>query len=201
MMYTLPELGYGFADLEPHIDAMTMEIHYTKHHQAYLDKFNSYLDGHDMGEMNLHEIVSSIDEKSPAVFRNNAGGYYNHMLFWQNLSPEKTELSGSLLEAVQKAFGSEKKCLSAIVEEGMGRFGSGWVWLVSDDQGVVSIMTTPNQDNPVMSKLYGEGLNPLVGIDLWEHAYYLHYQNRRKDYLEALEHIINWDEALKRYES
>jgi len=201
MKFTLPELPYAFDAFEPRIDARTMEIHYSKHHQAYLDKLNAYLTEKDGEDQTIEEIVSGIDANSPAVFRNNAGGYHNHMLFWENLTPDKKEVGGSLQEAIKRDFGSLEACLEQLKAGGTGQFGSGWVWLVSDANGKLSVMSTPNQDSPLMKALYGEGHRVIMGIDVWEHAYYLTYQNKRPDYLDAVMEIIDWDEALRRYEA
>lgn len=201
MQFTLPELPYAFDALEPRIDAKTMEIHYSKHHQAYLDKLNAYLLEQDGKDQTIEEIVSGVNADSPAVLRNNGGGYHNHMLFWENLCPETKQVSGSLLEAINRDFGSVEACLQLIKDGGAGQFGSGWVWLVRDAERKLSVMSTPNQDSPLMRSFYGEELAVIIGIDVWEHAYYLTYQNKRPDYLESIVEIINWDEALRRYEA
>jgi len=198
MTFTLPQLAHSFDALEPHIDAQTMEIHYTKHHQAYMDKLNGYCDEHAL-EGSIEDIVASITTESAPLLRNNAGGYHNHMLFWENLTPEKTEKSDALSEAMATSFGSLPQCFEDFVTAGASQFGSGWLWMVCDDDGKISIMTTPNQDSPLMHALYGQGHHILLAIDVWEHAYYLTYQNRRPDYLAAICTVINWDVVSARY--
>lgn len=200
MSFTLPSLPYAYDALAPHIDAQTMEIHHTKHHQTYLDKLNDYCAQHDTSA-EIADIIASIDADSASVLRNNAGGYHNHMLFWANLSPDATKLSNALEDAVQKTFGSLESCHDALIAAGTGQFGSGWVWLVSDAQGALSVMSTPNQDSPLMSALYGDGHHVLLALDVWEHAYYLAYQNRRPDYLEAIMKVVNWAEVSDRYDN
>ncbi len=198
MTFTLPDLPYHPNALEPHIDAQTMEIHYSKHHQAYLDKLNAYC-AENAVNLSIEDILSAVDEETPAVLRNNGGGYHNHCLFWENLTPDDNVPSGDLLDAVNRDFGGVEECLAQIASEGAARFGSGWVWLVSDKDGALRIMSTPNQDSPLMQSVYGEGHNVILAIDVWEHAYYLLYQNRRPDYLDAIGKVLDWRVAMERY--
>jgi len=198
MTFTLPTLPYAFTALEPHIDAQTMEIHYTKHHQAYLDKLNAHC-AENAVDMSIEDILAATDDRTPGVLRNNGGGYHNHCLFWENLTPDENELSGELLDAVTSDFGSVEDCLAQVSSEGVARFGSGWVWLVSDTAGALRVMSTPNQDSPLMQNIYGDGHTIILAIDVWEHAYYLQYQNRRLDYLQAIGHVIDWCVAMDRY--
>lgn len=200
MTFQLPELGFAYDALEPHVDAKTMEIHHSKHHQAYMDKLNGYCADNGV-ESTIEEIIAGIDADSAPLLRNNAGGYHNHSLFWENLTAEKTEKSDALKAGMEEAFGSLEKCFEEFVAAGAGQFGSGWVWMVSDADGKISIMATPNQDSPLMSSLYGAGHRVILAIDVWEHAYYLNYQNRRPDYLAAVCNVINWDVVSQRYEA
>lgn len=198
-MYQLPKIPYNYNDLEPHIDAQTMEIHHTKHHQGYVDKLNKALEGHtDLQEKPLEDLLWSLDtlpEEIRGAVRNNGGGHYNHSLFWQIMSPHGGgQPSGELAEAINKNFESFEKFQEKFNDQAGKIFGSGWCWLVKDGDSQLKITTTPNQDSPVM-----EGLNPILGLDIWEHAYYLNYQNRRPDYIKAWWNIINWDEVAQRY--
>lgn len=192
MTYTLPELGFAFNALEPHIDAKTMEIHHDKHHAAYVSKLNAALEGVEIGDLSISDLVSNLDdipkEKRGAV-RNNGGGHYNHSLFWKILEPGGSSApDGELADAIDAAFGSYDVMKKTFANAAATVFGSGWAWLVSDCDGNLSICSTPNQDNPKMT----DGGTPILGLDVWEHAYYLHYQNRRPDYIDTFWKIVNW---------
>ena len=197
MSFKLPELNYNYSDLEPHFDAKTMEIHHSKHHAGYTNKLNAAIDGTDMENQSIEEILSSSN-LSNAV-RNNGGGYYNHCIFWSVISPNGGgEPSGQLMEAIVKAFGSFEEFKSIFANAAATRFGSGWAWLCVKNKEL-SICSTANQDNPIMDGQCGG--TPILGLDVWEHAYYLHYQNRRPDYINAFFNIINWDEVNNRFEN
>lgn len=197
MHYTLPKLDYGYDALEPHIDAKTMEIHHTKHHQAYIDKLNAAIVKQPELDLDVVELMSRLsevkDEATRLAVRNNGGGHANHSLFWQLMSPTKSEPSKALADAINLVFGSMDDFKTKFAEAGVGRFGSGWVWLVVKS-GKLTIMSTPNQDNPWI-----EGLKPVLGLDVWEHAYYLNYQNRRPDYITAWWNVVNWAKASELY--
>ena len=197
MSFKLPKLNYNYSDLEPHFDAKTMEIHHSKHHAGYTNKLNAAIEGTDMENQSIEEILSSSN-LSNAV-RNNGGGYYNHCIFWSVISPNGGgEPSGQLMEAIVKAFGSFEEFKTIFANAAATRFGSGWAWLCVENKEL-SICSTANQDNPIMD---GEcGGTPILGLDVWEHAYYLHYQNRRPDYINAFFNIINWDEVNNRFEN
>ncbi|MCA9369269.1 MAG: superoxide dismutase [Pseudomonadales bacterium] len=198
-MFTLPELQYEFAALEPHIDARTMEIHYTKHHQGYTDKLNAAVEGSSLEGNTIEEIMAHVSEESTAV-RNNGGGFYNHSLFWSVLSPDGGgEPTGALADAINEAFGSFEEFKTQFSTAAATQFGSGWAWLVVND-GQLSVGSTPNQDNPLMDVVGMDG-TPILGLDVWEHAYYLNYQNRRPDYIEAFWNVVNWDEVARRFEA
>ena len=198
MAFTLPDLGYAFDALEPHIDARTMEIHHDKHHAGYTNKLNAAIEGTSLAGQSIEEILTNLDMSNNAV-RNNGGGYYNHSLFWQVISPnDRGRLSGELLDAVNEAFGSREDMLDKFSKAAATRFGSGWAWLCVHPGGKLEICSTPNQDNPLMPGV-GCGGTPILGIDVWEHAYYLNYQNRRPAYVEAFTKIINWNEVERRY--
>lgn len=198
MTYKLPELGYEFDALEPHIDAKTMEIHHDKHHAGYVDKLNAALEGHeDLQNKELEELLSDIDslpEDIKTAVRNNGGGHYNHSFFWPLLKKDGGEVCGELKEAIDKKFGSFDKFKEEFKNAAATRFGSGWAWLVVSD-GELEVMSTPNQDTPLEC-----GKKPVLGVDVWEHAYYLNYQNKRPDYLEAFFNVINWEQAEKNYQ-
>ncbi len=190
MPYTVPDLPYPYDALEPHIDAQTMQIHHDKHHQAYVDKVNAALSGTDWDGKPIEDVLKSLDslpaDKQKAV-RNNGGGHYNHSLFWEWLSPNGGgEPDGALAEAINAAFGSFADFQAKFKDAGVNQFGSGWAWLVHDGSGL-AVTSTPNQDNPISA-----GQTPLLGADVWEHAYYLKYQNRRPDYLDAFWNVVNW---------
>lgn len=199
MAHTLPALPYAHNALEPHIDAQTMEIHHGKHHQAYVDNLNKALEGSDAASLSLEELMSNISQY-PAAVRNNGGGHFNHSLFWTVLGPEsKSGPEGKLADAINEAFGSLDGLKEKMSTAGATRFGSGWAWLIVKD-GKLEVTSTPNQDNPLMDVAEVKG-TPIFGIDVWEHAYYLKYQNKRPDYLKAIWSVVNWDEVAKRYEA
>ncbi len=196
MPYTVPPLPYASDALEPHIDARTMEIHHDKHHQAYVDKLNDALAGTDLDGKPISEILldlSQVPEDKRTAVRNNGGGHYNHGLFWESMSPDGGgEPAGDLKAAIDEAFGSFGDFQAKVKAAGIGQFGSGWAWLVHDGSGL-AVVSTPNQDNPLSG-----GQVPLLGVDVWEHAYYLLYQNRRPDYLDAWWNTVNWDMVASR---
>ena len=197
MAFTLPPLDYGFDALEPHIDAQTMEIHHDKHHNTYVTNLNNAVEGTEFADMDINDLIADLDrvpEAKRTAVRNNGGGHANHSFFWKLLTPGgSSEPTGELAAAIDSAFGSFDEFKSQLEAAGAGRFGSGWAWLVKDGSGV-SIMSTPNQDSPVM-----EGKTPIVGVDVWEHAYYLKYQNRRPEYLKAFWNVVNWDVAAENF--
>lgn len=197
MPYTLPDLPYDYNALEPHIDAQTMEIHHSKHHAGYVKKLNSAIDGTEFSEMQVEELLAKLDqlpENIRTAVRNNGGGHANHSLFWTILSPNGGDgPQGELSDAIDKAFGSFEKFKEEFSNAAALRFGSGWAWLVADNNSL-KITSTPNQDSPL-----SEGKIPILGLDVWEHAYYLHYQNRRPEYIDAFWHIINWNEVARRF--
>jgi superoxide dismutase, Fe-Mn family len=198
MPHELPQLPYDPDALEPTIDGQTMRIHHGKHHQAYVDNLNKALEGTDLADTPLDELIQNLDrvpEDKRAAVRNNGGGHWNHSLFWQIMKPKGGgEPSGALDEAIRATFGDSDELKAQLNDAGVKRFGSGWTWLVADG-GSLSVVSTPNQDNPLM-----DGKRPILGIDVWEHAYYLKYQNRRPDYLAAWWDVVNWDEVGKRFE-
>ena len=197
MAYEVPDLPYAYDALEPHIDEATMKVHHDKHHQAYVDKANAALEGTEWADKDVEDVLKDLgslpaDKQGPV--RNNAGGHYNHSLFWEMLSPDGGGApSGELAEAIDAAFGSFDDFKDAFKNGGIGQFGSGWVWLVKDGDGV-AVVSTPNQDSPI-----SDGKTPLLGADVWEHAYYLKYQNRRPDYLDAFWNVVNWDYVAERF--
>ncbi len=198
MAFTLPALPYAFNALEPHLDARTMEIHHGKHHNAYVTNLNSAIAGKPEENSSIEEICKSVS-KYPAAVRNNGGGHYNHSLFWTLLSPSGGGApSGAVADAIKSAFGSFDEFKTKFAAAGTGRFGSGWAWLIVDASGKLQITSTPNQDNPLMDVAEGRG-TPILGLDVWEHAYYLNYQNRRPDYIAAFWNIVNWNEVAKRF--
>ncbi len=197
MPFTVPDLPYPYDALEPHIDEATMRVHHDKHHQAYVDKANAALEGTEHADTPIEDILRDLDalpaDKRDAV-RNNGGGHYNHALFWESMKPGGGgEPTGPLAEAINSAFGSFDDFRTKVKETGIARFGSGWAWLVHDGSGL-AVVSTLNQDNPI-----SQGQTPLLGVDVWEHAYYLKYQNRRPDYLEAWFNTIDWDTVAQRY--
>ena len=198
MAFELPKLPYAYDALEPHIDKETMEIHHSKHHNTYVTKLNDAVKGTDLESKSIEEIVKNLDavpEDIKTAVRNNGGGHLNHSLFWELLSPEQKELSGELKEAIESAFGSVDKFKEEFEAAAAGRFGSGWAWLVVNN-GALEITSTPNQDNPV-----SEGKTPVFGVDVWEHAYYLKYQNKRPEYLSAIWNVVNWDKVNELYQT
>jgi Fe-Mn family superoxide dismutase len=196
MAHSLPALPYAFDALEPHIDAQTMQIHHDKHHQAYVDNLNKALADTDGADKSLEELMATISSY-PAAVRNNGGGHYNHSLFWEVLGPNGGQPSGELADAINSAFGSLDGLKEKMNAAGTTRFGSGWAWLIVKD-GKLEVTSTPNQDNPLMDVAEVKG-TPIFGIDVWEHAYYLKYQNKRPDYLGAIWNAVNWDEVARRY--
>jgi Fe-Mn family superoxide dismutase len=197
MAFTLPALPYAFNALEPHIDARTMEIHHGKHHNAYVTNLNNAIAGSDAEKLSIEEICKNIS-KYPAPVRNNGGGHYNHSLFWTILGPKGGAPSGELADAINSAFGTLDEFKTKFAAAATGRFGSGWAWLIKDASGKLAITSTPNQDNPLMDVAEAKG-TPVLGLDVWEHAYYLNYQNRRPDYITAFWNVVNWDEVAKRF--
>jgi Fe-Mn family superoxide dismutase len=200
MAFQLPALPYSLNALEPHIDARTMEIHHGKHHAAYTNNLNAAIEGTALEGKTIEEILGHVSKQSPAV-RNNGGGFYNHNLFWEIMSPNGGgEPSGALADDITSRFGSFNEFKEAFSRAATTQFGSGWAWLMVDAAGALAVINTPNQDNPLMdvSPLRG---TPILGLDVWEHAYYLNYQNRRPDYVNAFWNVINWDEVTKRYTS
>jgi len=198
MAYSVPDLSYPFDALEPHIDARTMEIHHDKHHAAYVTNLNAALEGTEWMDHPIESVLTNLDalpEDKRMAVRNNGGGHANHSLFWEIMSPEGGgEPGGALADAIAETFGGVDELRKQVNDAGVKRFGSGWTWLVWDGTGL-AVKSTPNQDSPVM-----EGQAPILGIDVWEHAYYLNYQNRRPDYLAAWWNVVNWDEVAKRFE-
>jgi len=199
MAFELPSLPYAFDALEPHIDARTMEIHHTKHHNAYVTKLNDAIAGTPQEGESLENLIKNISQHSPAV-RNNGGGHYNHSLFWEIMSSNGGgSPTGALAEAIDSNFGSFDQFKEKFGTAAATRFGSGWAWLGVRDDGSLCVCSTPNQDNPLMD-IAEDPCRPILGLDVWEHAYYLNYQNRRPDYVAAFWSLINWDEVAKRYE-
>ena len=196
MAFSVPPLAYAFDALEPHIDAKTMEIHHDKHHQAYVDKANAALEGTPLADASVQDILKDLsqvpDDKRGAV-KNNGGGHYNHTLFWESMSPTGGGApSGELGSAIDSAFGSFADLQAKMKETGVNQFGSGWSWLVKDSSGL-AVVGSPNQDNPISA-----GQTPLLGVDVWEHAYYLKYQNRRPDYIDAWWNVVDWSKVAER---
>lgn len=200
MAFELPQLPYAYDALEPNIDARTMEIHHSKHHNAYTTNLNAAIAGTDMEGKTIENILINLDMKNAAV-RNNGGGFYNHNLYWNVMTPNGGGLpNGDLLTAIESAFGSFEEFKAKFSKAGATQFGSGWAWLCVHKGGKLDVCGTPNQDNPLMPGV-GCGGTPILGMDVWEHAYYLHYQNRRPDYIEAFFNVINWTEVSRRYAS
>jgi superoxide dismutase, Fe-Mn family len=197
MPYEVPPLPYAYDALEPHIDKATMEFHHDKHHQAYVDKANGALAGTEWDGKPIEEVLKSLDSlpaDKQKVVRNNGGGHYNHSLFWESMSPDGGgSPSGALADAINSAFGSFDDFKATLKDTGVNQFGSGWAWLVWDGSGLAAVGSA-NQDNPV-----SQGQTPLLGVDVWEHAYYLKYQNRRPDYIDAWWNTVNWDTVAERY--
>lgn len=198
MAFTLPELPYAHDALEPHIDSRTMQIHHGKHHNGYTNKLNAAIEGTDLAGKSIEDILANVSSASTGV-RNNGGGYYNHCLFWEVMSPNGGgEPSGALAEAINAAFGSFDEFKAAFSSAAGTRFGSGWAWLIKKADGSLAVTSTPNQDNPLMDVAEEKG-TPILGIDVWEHAYYLNYQNRRPDYVGAFFNVINWDKVAEKF--
>ena len=198
MAFTLPALPYSFDALEPHIDARTMEIHHDKHHAAYTNNLNAALEKHpELGDKSIEDLLgdlNAVPEDIRMAVRNNGGGFYNHNLFWVLMSPKGGKPFGALAKAIDAAFGSFDSFKETFSNAGMTRFGSGWAWLSKKADGTLTVSSTPNQDSPL-----SEGMTPILGIDVWEHAYYLNYQNRRGDYIAAWWNVVNWDEVSRRF--
>ncbi len=197
--FQFPSLPYGYDALEPYIDAKTMEIHYDRHHRAYFNNFVNAIKGTPVEDMSLEEIFAQMSSMSD-VIRNNGGGFYNHNLFWKNMSPNGGEPSDELTAAIEKAFGSFDNFKELFGSAAASRFGSGWAWLVVNSEGELEVGSTPNQDNPLMDISPIRGI-PILGLDVWEHAYYLKYQNRRPDYIDNFWNIVNWRDVSERYEA
>jgi Fe-Mn family superoxide dismutase len=201
MAYDVPPLPYDYNALEPHIDEQTMQVHHDKHHQAYVDNANAALQGTEWADKPVEEVLKNLDalpEDKRTPVRNNAGGHYNHSLFWEWMSPDGggDPPDGPLKEAIESNFGNVAALKEQINDAGVKRFGSGWTWLVQDEDGALSVESTANQDSPI-----SEGKTPILGIDVWEHAYYLKYQNRRPEYLGVWWNVVNWEAVQKRYRS
>ena len=198
MSHKLPELPYSYDALAPYIDAATMEIHHTKHHQGYVNKLNAALEEAKLEDANLENLFGKISKLSSGI-RNNGGGHYNHSLFWTILTPNGSDLpEGKLSFAIEKTFGSMEEFKTAFSNAAATRFGSGWAWLIVDGEGSLKVTSTANQDNPLMDTTLDNG-TPILGLDVWEHAYYLNYQNKRPEYIDAFWNVVNWKEVEKRY--
>jgi Fe-Mn family superoxide dismutase len=199
MAYAVPDLPYDYSALEPHIDEATMRVHHDKHHQAYVDKANAALEGTEWADKPIEEVIANLgdlpnDKRTPV--RNNGGGHINHTLFWESMAPDGGgEPDGDLAQAVESAFGSFDDFKAKVKDAGVNQFGSGWAWLVHDGSGL-AVVSTPNQDSPL-----SDGQTPLLGVDVWEHAYYLKYQNRRPDYIDAWWNVVNWPKVAERYQA
>jgi Fe-Mn family superoxide dismutase len=197
MAYTVPPLPYAYDALEPHIDKATMEVHHDKHHQAYVDKANAALEGTPLASAAIEDVLkdlSQVPEAKRTAVQNNGGGHYNHSLFWESMSPNGGGApDGALAQAIDSVFGSFEAFQSSLKEAGVNRFGSGWSWLVHNGSEL-AIVSTPNQDNPISN-----GSTPLLGVDVWEHAYYLKYQNRRPDYIDAWWNVVDWNKVAERF--
>lgn len=200
MAFQLPELPYAFDALEPHIDARTMEIHYGKHHAGYTNKLNAAIEGSDLEKMKIEDILANVSAH-PTGVRNNGGGFYNHSLFWSIMSPDGGGEPSSRMnihKAIERDFGSFESFKDEFAKAAATRFGSGWAWLCVDSNDKLFVCSTANQDNPLMDVVDADG-TPILGLDVWEHAYYLNYQNRRPDYINAFFNVVNWDAVTKRY--
>ena len=200
MAFQLPELPYAFDALEPHIDARTMEIHYGKHHAGYTNKLNAAIEGSDLEKMKIEDILANVSAH-PTGVRNNGGGFYNHSLFWSIMSPDGGGEPSSRMnihKAIERDFGSFENFKDQFAKAAATRFGSGWAWLCVDSNDKLFVCSTANQDNPLMDVVDADG-TPILGLDVWEHAYYLNYQNRRPDYINAFFNVVNWDAVTKRY--
>ncbi|PDH47683.1 MAG: superoxide dismutase [Bacteroidetes bacterium MED-G13] len=198
MSFTLPQLNFSYDALEPHIDSRTMEIHHSKHHQGYTNKLNAALENIDLSFDSIEDLLSKVDMKNMAL-RNNAGGFYNHKLFWEIMTPSSNnEMSLELKDSIEKSFGNFQEFKSQFSSVAASRFGSGWAWLCVKD-GELELCSSANQDNPLMPMI-GCGGTPILGIDVWEHAYYLNYQNRRPDYVSAFFEVINWGVVSEKFD-
>lgn len=197
-MFELPKLKYSYDALEPFIDAKTMEIHHTKHHGGYVEKLNKAVEGTEWENKSIEDILENVSKLDRSV-RNNAGGHWNHSFFWEILSPEKSIPTGNLSEELNKSFGSFEEFKNKFSESAKSLFGSGWVWLVKQE-GSLKIIQTSLQDNPLMGDAKEKGV-PILGLDVWEHAYYLKYQNKRADYIEAFWNVVNWEEVSKKFDN
>jgi Fe-Mn family superoxide dismutase len=197
MSYKLPELPYSYDALAPYIDATTMEIHHTKHHQGYVNKLNAALEEAGIEGTDLNSLFGKISKLSTGI-RNNGGGHFNHCLFWTILTPNGSEVPTTLAEAIDKTFGSLDELKTSFSNAAATRFGSGWAWLIVDADGNLKVTSTPNQDNPLMDTAPDQG-TPILGLDVWEHAYYLNYQNKRPEYIDAFWNLVDWKEVEKRY--
>ena len=197
MAFEFPDLPYDFSALEPHVDAKTMEIHYGKHHKTYFDKFTDAVDGTAMADQTLEAVMGGVDGGTSAAVRNNGGGFYNHIIYWNSMCKGGSEPDSDLSSAIDSAFGSMSDLKTKIKEAGVGQFGSGFAWLIKAD-GKLQVTSTPNQDNPLMKVADTQG-TPLLGMDVWEHAYYLHYQNKRPDYIDAWLDIVDWAKVSERF--
>ena len=204
MAYTLPPLPYAFNALEPHIDARTMEIHHGKHHQAYINNVNTAIAGTELEKLSVEDLIkdlSKVPEDKRAAVRNNGGGHANHSFFWRIMGPNAGgEPKGKLADDIKSTFGGFDQFKEKFAEAGVKRFGSGWAWLIKNGSGKLEIVSTANQDSPLMGKaIAGAEGTPILGVDVWEHAYYLNYQNRRPDYIKAWWNVVNWDAVAKNY--
>ncbi|MBT7649795.1 MAG: superoxide dismutase [Opitutae bacterium] len=204
MSFTLPELSFSTNALEPHIDARTMEIHHGKHHQTYITNLNNALNGHDqLLSMRIEDLISdlsSLPESVQGAVRNNGGGHANHSFFWESLSPSGGGLpSGELADSISSTFGNFDALKESFAKAALTRFGSGWAWLIQRADGTLAVTSTPNQDSPLMEGIADECGTPLIGLDVWEHAYYLNYQNRRPDYVAAFWNVLDWDQVSSRF--
>ena len=200
MSYSLPSLEYSVDALEPHVDARTMEIHHGKHHQTYIDKLNGAIEGHsELGEKSINDLItnlSDLPESMQTAVRNNGGGHFNHTFFWQCVSPNGGGTpSGELSNAIDATFGSFDAFKNEFLQAAITRFGSGWAWLIKQEDGSLAVTSSPNQDNPLMQGISDHCGTPIIGLDVWEHAYYLNYQNRRPDYVTAFWNVVDWERA------
>lgn len=205
MAYQLPKLNYAYDALEPHFDKETMEIHHSRHHQAYVDNANAALEGlkelQDTPPCEVSRRLSEVPADKQTALRNNVGGHFNHTFFWQTLTPNSSELQGALKDAIEKDFGSYERFVELFEGAAKGRFGSGWAWLIVDE-GTLKVTSTANQDNPLMGEaIAGVKGSPIITLDVWEHAYYLKYQNKRPDYIKAFWNLVDWDKANERYQN
>lgn len=200
MAFELPKLAYAYDALEPYIDATTMDIHYNKHHGAYTNNLNNAIKDTELEKLSINELLKNIS-KYPVAVRNNGGGYFNHNLFWEVLKPNGGgKPGGELLKAIEKSFGTYEKFTETFTNAALTRFGSGWAWLIKKDDGSLVVSSTPNQDNPLMDISEVKG-SPILGLDVWEHAYYLKYQNRRPEYVQAFWNVVNWDRVSQFFKS